>query len=389
MTTNFCNSKYDRRKLLFHPRAIADILEKGDTWPVTVNTGFTTYCNHSCIWCSTAYTTRIKPTLKERDDLLIQPEVWIENIRLLAKHGTKGLIIAGQGEPLLHPKADIMLEAVAEADLKYMLFTNGQKLHEKYYDSFFRSGLAIRFSVDAASSEMHEKWHAAESENGKGRSNFTKVLDNISALVAEKKRRKSALPHIGCQMICSAMTQPDFENFAKLFREIGVDYVVYKSLQSNPGTRGLIASSLSIHNSLEERSQYAADMLTELEAIKAKYQSDTFDVFIKSAQIETAYVKEFNGAENYKKCRAHSLTPMIEPDGKVYLCVDHGGVESMVIGNIYQQNIEEIWLSEKRQQVISSIDLVNKCPAGCFLDEANMLLEELSTPDDSLHWQLI
>lgn len=389
MTDEFCTSKYDRRKVLYHPRAIADILETGDTWPVTVNTGFTTYCNHSCIWCSSAYTTRIKPTLKSRDELLIQPDVWIHNIKLLANKGTKGLIIAGQGEPLLHPKADLMLNAVAETSMKFMIFTNGQRLNEKYYDSFFKAGLAVRFSVDAASSELHEKWHAAESVHGKGKSDFTKVIDNISKLVAEKKKRKSSLPHIGCQMICSSLTRPDFENFARLFKEIGVDYVVYKSLQSNASTKGLIASSLNLHESQTERADYAQDMLMELNRIKAKYESENFEVFVKTSQIEEAYVKEYNGAEAYSKCRAHALTPMIEPDGKVYICIDHGGDDSMVIGNIYDHSIEDIWKSKQRQDVISRIDLVKKCPAGCFLNDANIILDKLIKPNASLHWQLI
>ncbi len=389
MSTRFCDSRYDRRKVFFHTRALADILDTGDTWPVTVNTGFTTYCNHSCIWCSSAYTTRIVPTLKTRDELLIQPDVWIRNIRLLAARGTKGLIIAGQGEPLLHPEAASMLDAAAQAGLKYMLFSNGQRLNERFHESFFAAALAVRFSVDAASAAMHERWHAATSANGQGRADFDKVLRNISNLVAEKKRRQATLPHIGCQMICSSLTRPEFDAFARLFKDIGVDYVAFKSLQGNQSTRNLIATASNLHQSEEERAACARDMIQELHAIRDKYQAPGFDVFIKEEQIREAYVREYNGAEKYDRCRAHPLTPMIEPDGKVYICIDHGGDDTMVIGNIYDDDIETIWRSARRQQVIAAIDLQHKCPAGCFLDEANVILHELAHPDEGLHWQLI
>ena len=141
---SIAQDKYDRRKVFYHPQAIADVLSMGDTWPVTVNTGFTTYCNHSCVWCSSAYTTRKEPSLKKKDELIIQPDVWIKNIKILAERGTKGLIIAGLGEPLLHPSAVEMLEAVAETPMKYMMFSNGEKLTDKYYfnaDEFGQSML--------------------------------------------------------------------------------------------------------------------------------------------------------------------------------------------------------------------------------------------------------
>ena len=67
-------------------------------------------------------------------------------------------------------------------------------------------------------------------------------------------------------------------------------------------------------------------------------------------------MKTHNGATNYSVCRAHSLVPMIEPDGKVYICIDLGGDDKFVIGNIYDDNIEKIWNSKKRQEVIKNID---------------------------------
>ena len=224
----FCRDRYDRRKVLYHPRAIAEILETGDTWPVTVNTGFTTYCNHSCAWCSSAYTTRRPVTTKRRDELVIDPDVWRRNVAILAERGTRGLIIAGQGEPLLHPDARGMLAFAAGRGLRYMLFTNGERMGAKYVDTLLAGAVAVRFSVDAATPEMHRRVPAAANAQGRGRADFGRVVENIRRLVAEKRRRGLALPDIGCQMICSSLTEPDFEGFARLFRDIGVDYVVYK-----------------------------------------------------------------------------------------------------------------------------------------------------------------
>lgn len=388
-TLEFCDDRYDRRKLLYHPAAIASLLETGDCWPVTVNTGFTTYCNHSCAWCSSAYTTRTDPSLKTRDSLIIEPAIWIRNMEILARGGTKGLIIAGQGEPLLHPEAGKMLEAAAGFGLRYMLFTNGERLAKKFYDAVFTGCLAVRFSVDAATPEMHQRWHAAKNSEGRGHANFERVVKNIGDLVAEKKRRGTTLPHVGCQMIASRLTENDFEGFASLFREIGVDYVVYKSLQRNESNTNISISSLDLHQNEEERAAQAAAMLETLLNIKRKYETAEFKVHVKTDQIAQAYVKKFNGAERYSRCRAHPLTPMIEPDGKVYICVDHGGNDEFVIGNIYEHTIDEIWKSERRQQVIERIDLKRKCPAGCFLDSANILLRELTDPQPSLHVELI
>ncbi|MBK1840788.1 radical SAM protein [Azospirillum sp. YIM B02556] len=388
-SNTICDSKYDRRKLLLHPKRIGALLETGDAWPITVNTGFTTYCNHSCVWCSSAYTTRVAPSLKGRDKLIIQPDVWIRNIRILAERGTSGLIIAGQGEPLLHPAANDMLEAAADAGLRYMLFSNGQRLNPKLYETFFRGAAAIRFSVDAGTEATHTRWHAAENANGRGRADFNQMIDNIRALVTEKRKRGARFPDIGCQMISSKLTESDFEAFAELFSDIGVDYIAYKSLQRNISNQGISVSSLDLHETEEERAEQARRMLDRLLAIKARFERPGFEVHVKVEQIASAYVKEFNGAERYSRCRAHPLVPMIEPDGKVYLCIDHGGNDDFVIGNIYDDDIATIWASQQRREVISRIDLKGKCPAGCFLDEANHILDQIADPDPHLHPMLI
>jgi len=388
--SSFLTDKYDRRKILYHPEVIARLFKTGDTWPVMVNTGFTTYCNHSCVWCSSAYTTRVIPSLKTRDELLVPAWLWIKNMKILADKGTKSLIIAGQGEPLLHPKADEMLNAVADSGLKYMMFTNGERVTAKHYDSFFAAALSIRFSVDAATPEMHKRWHAADRSEGRGSSNFNRVVENIRGLVEEKKRRGATHPDIGVQMICSSLTEEDFDAFAVLFKEVGVDFVVYKALQRTSSAEDdTTISPLDLHESEEHRSQQARSMINQLAEIKEKYEDNSFQIHVKADQIEQAYVKEFNGAERYDRCRAHALVPMMEPDGNVYICVDHGGRPEFVIGNIYQNTIDEIWESDQRKKAIANIDLKTKCPAGCFLDETNVVLHQIENPDPSVHHLLV
>lgn len=382
-------NNYDRRKVFFHPRAIADLLETGDTWPVTVNTGFTTYCNHSCAWCSSAYTTRTAPSLKTRDRLVVDEDRWLHNVGILARRGTKGLIIAGQGEPLLHPGALSMLTGAVRAGLKFMIFTNGQRLDGKFHDVFFAGGLAIRFSVDAGTAETHRRWHAATNANGRGRADFAEVVANIRSLVAEKRRRGAVNPQIGCQMIVSSLTESDFEPFAALFRDIGVDYVAYKPLQGNAATRGLSVSTFDLHATEAERADAVRRQMAVLAGIKSRYERPGFAVHVKTDQMERAAVRRFNGAERYDRCRAHPLTPMIEPDGKVYLCIDHGGDDAFVIGNIYDDDFDAIWTSARRAEVAGRIDLAGGCPAGCFLDQTNLILHQLANPDPSLHRELI
>jgi radical SAM protein with 4Fe4S-binding SPASM domain len=381
--------RYDRRKILFHPQSIAELLDTGDTWPVNVNTGFTTYCNHSCVWCSSAYTTRVDPKLKNRNDLLVDTGVWKDTIATLAERGTRGMIVAGQGEPLLHPDAVEMLEFATGKDVKYMLFSNGERLSKKYYDAVFNGCLAVRFSIDAGTAEMHQRWHAAENANGRGHADFDRIIRNIRDLVAEKRRQGTVYPHIGCQMICSSLTEADFEPFAALFADIGVDYVVYKSLQRNESNDGITISSFDIHESEEERARSAIRMRDQILGIKERYETESFKVHVKVDQLEHAYVQRFNGAQRYNICRAHPLNVLIEPDGNVYLCIDHGGNPEFKLGNIYEQGIAEIWESDQRREVVAKIDLEHRCQAGCFLDETNVVLHELANPAPDLHHELI
>jgi len=282
-----------------------------------------------------------------------------------------------------------MLDTVAQLGIKYMVFSNGELLDERFYDSLFAAAVAVRFSVDAATPETHSRWHAANNSRGRGRADFRRVTHNIGQLVAEKRRRRARYPDIGCQMICSKLTENDFEKFAQLFRDIGVDYIVYKPLQRNEINKSISVSSLDLHSSEEERDEQARRMVEELQGIARRYQTESFFVHVKTDQIERAYVKEFNDGERYDRCLAHPLAPMIEPDGNVYLCIDHGGDPRFVIGNIYHNTIDEIWRSTLRQRVIARIDLSHSCPAGCFLDETNLVLHQVARPDPALHHELI
>jgi len=95
---------------------------------------------------------------------------------------------------------------------------------EDIAETLINSCTWIRISVDAATPEVYQKVH------GMGEKIFNKTLNNLKMLVKKKKRLKSAVT-IGVGFLTCEYTKRDMRRAAKLFKEIGVDYLQFRPMQ--------------------------------------------------------------------------------------------------------------------------------------------------------------
>jgi MoaA/NifB/PqqE/SkfB family radical SAM enzyme len=114
-----------------------------------------------------------------------------------------------------------------------------------------------------------------------------------------------------------------------------------------------------------------------------KNETETFRIYGKLTQFSDV-LGEFR--RTYSRCLAHSISPYIEEDGAVVFC---GNLyPKSIIGNIYENKLEDIWYGDLHKRLIRNIALKH-CIVGCKYHRMNILLHELLSPNPEMHVNFI
>lgn len=345
-------------KVIYNADRLVEIKEKGDTYPVHMVIGLTDYCNHKCIFCNTEFATadntRVHP---------IDRNVLLGFLTEAKEKGLKAVTICGSGEPLLYPDVDSLLYDLHDIGLDIGIFTNGSKLNAKIRKAVIETCTFVRCSINASNNEEHEIVHRVKGQ-------FEEIVENVQALVDEKKATGNKLPTIGTQFVFYEENYRSIVNATRLWKKVGVDYFEIKPLIEGEGSSvGINVFSAKDRDAVKEQMKLAKEL-----------EDDTFQVYTKYGQYLTTISEE---SRKYRMCYGHALDPSLWSDGNLYLCSNHEHEED-IIGNIYKQSFMEIWHGEKRKKRIQKID-VDKCPRGCRCDSLNEVIWDYLYPDLLIH----
>lgn len=337
----------DNHKLMYHPKKIAQWLETGDCYPVHIEIGITSRCNHRCLFCALDF-------LEHKED--IDTQVMINALEEMGKKGVKSVMFGGEGEPLLHKDISLILRKAKEYGLDSAITTNGIFFDKEKIEQCLPYLSWIKFSVDAGTPSSYAKIH------GTTESNFYKLLENIKNAV-EYKKQNNLKSTIGTQFLMI----PDNLNEAILLteklKEIGVDYLSIKPYSHHPRSFNNFVINLEKYNEIEE----------ELK----KFNTDSFKVFFREETI-----KRIQEGNIYQDCYGLSFFCLIDAKGNVIPCNLFYENPEFSYGNINEQSFSRIWEGEKRKQVLEKIRKkgIKDCRAGCRCDVINRYLERLKFP---------
>lgn len=362
-------------KVLFHFEKLHECLSNGDTYPVSLSVGFTDYCNHNCLWCYTAYSTHshsVKrggpPSGRIRDDRQIDPAVLLRFLDQGRERGLRSVTVVGSGEPMLHPQSADMLSAIASMGLDFGVFTNGQRMSDQHVEVLAARATFVRFSIDAAEPEVYKRLHGIHAD-------FEQTVENMRRLLRHRAQLGRVFPTVGAQFVMSQLNADHVVPFTRQMRDLGVDYVAFKPMYSNPLNPERAKNTLLVEEALDHLCR-----ASELE-------TDSFAVYSKNGdQFQSAWrPAEHNDALYYGRCVAHPFSTPVYANGNVYLCLNLAGHDEFLLGNIYANSLEEIWHSKRRKDAIAAINLHGTCPAGCKLDPLNRIMWDMTHPDPSVH----
>lgn len=338
----------DSHKLMYHPERVSDWKEKGDCFPIYVEIGLTNICNHKCIFCGLDWA---------RGHEMLDREVLLKTLMDMAHKGVKSVCFSGAGEPLLHPDFVFFIKKTKELGMDVSFSTNGVLFDEKKAAETLPYTSWIRFSVDAATPEIHSKIHGTSTED------FDKIFENIRKAV-EIKRKNDYKVTLGIQFLLLDENSHEVLDFVRKCKEAGVDNVQIKPYSKNPN---------SINNF-----EIDYDKFQNLEEEFKKFNSENFKVFFRAKRIERV-----SGEQDYEICYGLPFFVIINEKGNVIPCHLFYDNEEFAYGNIYKNSFPEIWNSERRTEVLDKIHKkgIHNCKKGCRLDLINSYLHRLKNPE--------
>jgi len=346
--------KVDGQKISYHIRELSGWLEGEMVWPIYVEIAPSGGCNQRCVFCAFDYL-GYKARFIDTDSLK-------GALKQMAKGGVKSVMFAGEGEPFLHKDIAEIVGYARGVGIAAAMTTNGTLLDKAAAEGVLPYLSWLRVSLDAASARTYARLHRARE------SDFRQVLENMKEAVRVK--RKNNYPcTLGAQLLLLKDNYRQARELAIILKDIGLDYLVLKPYSQHPKSK----------NRLDSGKNYAdyQDIGDKL----LKLNDNNFKVISRSRAIQK--LEQAREDRPYGNCLALPFWAYISSQGDVCACSSFLGDKRYVYGNIYKEDIRNIYNGLRRKRIISYFARkfdCGKCRKACRMDEVNRYLWELKHP---------
>jgi len=350
------NLRIDSHKLIYHPARVAEWLQKGDIYPLTVEISPSGACNYRCIFCAFDYL-NYEPKLLDR-------QLMIKALTEMQGKGVKSIVVCGEGEPLLNGNTPDIVNYGQSIGLDMGMSTNGILFSLEVARECLAALTWIRVSLNAGMDRTHQLIHKSKAGD------YEKILANLAEAVKIKQDKKLTST-IGVQLLLIPENAADVLILAKELKALGVDYFTVKPFSKHPASHTQIEESLDYKEYL--------DMEKELNRLKTQ----EFNIIFRSSSM-----KKLKQKRSYTECLGIPFWSYIDAQANVWACIAYIGNAAFCYGNLKEQSFSEIWEGEKRKKAlayIKSMD-IDACRELCRLDEINRYLEQIKYPSGHINF---
>lgn len=357
----------DGHKLHYHPERVASQIAGLHDWekakqvyPIYMEISPVGACNHRCTFCAVDYIGYRSVSL----DI----DVLRERLPEMARLGVKSVMLAGEGEPLLHKHINEMVRIARTGGLDVSFTTNASILPDGFIEEALPLVSWLKASVNAGTPETYARIHRVKA------SYFDRVVANLSAMARARCERGFGVT-LGAQILLLPDNADEAVRLARICRdEIGLDYLVVKPYSQHRFSAG------------REYEGIRYDDFLGLERELAAFNTERFSVVFRSATM-----KRLNAAERYPRCHSVPfLWGYVMADGIVSGCSAYLLDPRFEFGNLHEQTFQAIWEGEKRKknwQFVRDELNIEECRINCRMDAANRYLYKLiDNPPDHVNF---
>jgi len=323
-----------------------------DVYPISIEIGITSQCNHNCCFCS------VKPKHIDRNSYLSE-DVLNQFVSNAKEMDVRSVVVSGSGEQTLHPFFSEFLKKLKNAGIYIGLNTNGSMLTESLCRIIIESVTWIRVSLDASSEIVRKSVHGVK--------DLHKATEGLRKLVALKKKTQSQLS-IGTQMVVCPENGEEIESCTQLSHSLGVDYQQIKPV---------IPFDL-YYPYRKGKKKEMKEWLRRIKTVAKNFSENELMVNVRYDQFND-YINGTNLREEAHLPCLITFSPYIEADGKVWFCVDKKGYDDYYLGDMNKVSLKTIWHSERRKEVLDYVKK-NTCGHICRNSPLNEFLFEMKNP---------
>lgn len=258
----------------------------------------------------------------------------------------EGLIFCGIGEPLLNKEICDMICIANKMKISFInLITNGTLLDEKYFTDLLHSGLKrIQISLHAFDHDAGGKI------NGVSAQMHSLICDNIIK-ISEINKKSRIKMHITINSVLTRDNYSDVINLMRFCESFGIDEINFAQLTTIFGKYDHLNIDITKAKSL-------------IKKIKKEAQS---------LRLKVAFLT----GNHYGRCHQMWNFMMIHSNGSISPCNGIMPTENISIGNLFKDDILDIWHSNKyrdlRESVVEGfLPNCRHCAEGYLLEGKNL-----------------
>ncbi len=338
----------DGQKLPWHMERV-EARERGERIaPITIDMALTRKCDYSCDFCYAM--------LQENERGDITKEIMDGFLEDCAEMGVKGISLVSDGESLLSPVYVDAIRRGSQLGMSMASGTNGRTFTEEKLEAVLSHLTYLRFNVSAGERKRYADIMGTKEES------FDRTMDNIRAAV-DIKRRDGLNVTLGIQMVLMPQDADQIMPFARLGRDLGVDYAIIKHCSDDEF--GSLGVDYSAYADLE-------DLLKEAESLS----TDTFKAIVKWTKIRE------EGKRSYSRCYGPPFIVQLSGSGLVAPCgmMFNDRYAKFHIGNITEERWMDIWRSDRYWEVMDylssdNFDAKYMCGTLCLQHKVNEALD--------------
>lgn len=312
---NFHNKSYDFQNTS---------TSSGKPWGLEIH--LTSNCPLSCLHCSYG---------KRNQDLSeLSPEVLSKIFVSIQKFNFGSVIFSGGGDPLAWGAGTFNDLLKADANYSQAIATNGLGLSKALNKDLLNRIDIIQINVNGYDMESFQKTTQKD--------RFDKFLENIEWVL---KNRDKNITQITGKIVIDNQNYKLAQKYLEFCHQIGFDLVVVK-----------LAGNFEAHQNV------SLDQSQKQELRELIYASSIID---KYPEYLDAIATQDNSVELNlpNKCWVveYGMYMLIRSNGDVFPCVTSPYCQENSIGNLYQQNLDEIWGQIKHQEIKNKLHYDMKC----------------------------
>lgn len=341
----------DGHKLFWHLDRVAAWQSGELIAPIYIEISPVSFCNHRCIFCGLDFA--------HGENNRLDADVLCRQLKEMGRLGVRSIMLAGEGEPLLHDDLPRIVTTARGAGIDVSITTNGTLGTGALWGELLPHLSWVRFSMDAGSAQIHATVHQVPERQ------FEKTVASIAEALDVRQRLGISVT-IGVQYLMIPENIDDIERAITRYDRLGVDYISFKPYSEHPQM---------IHKS---GFVYTRELLDRIEKIVDSYRPS---VRVRLIFRKAAAESYRSGVPGFSHCRALPFWGYVSSAGDFYTCSVFLNDDRFKVGNVYDEPMEAILFGARRRDAIEHarriLQVGDECRLNCRMARINEFLEFL------------